>query len=264
MRLVNAVRYNGPMLTSAGQRTASQPHVLSCDDGQEYVFKPLRNCDVNRTLVNESVAGEIAEILGVRVPGLAHIQISADLVARSSELVSLGTVAGMYLGCRLLPLAFDLYKMNPGPDLANMIENPEDAIGIIVVDIYAWNTDRNNPGNLLVEPVAAHRYRLYAIDHGHCFSGPNWTDAGLAALPPQAYTIPTHPLLQACMARGGDGEGLVLGTEQLPDADVAAIVDRIPQDWNFADSSRAAIKSYMRDRKMYSRRDSKARGVPCR
>lgn len=75
MRQVRALRYSGPILSGAGQQTASHPHSIIAEDGNEYVVKFLRDCTANRTLANEEVAGEIAESLGVSFSGLAHIQM---------------------------------------------------------------------------------------------------------------------------------------------------------------------------------------------
>lgn len=264
MRQARAVRYVCPMLSGAGQQTASRPHLLVGDDGSEYVVKLLRDCTANRTLANEQVAGAVAEALAVSFPGIVHLDVSAELINNSPELVALNTIPGLYLGCRRLLLAFDLNKTVPA-DLADRIVNPEDALGAIALDIYVWNMDRNNAGNLLVEPTGeAHRYRLYIIDHGHCFTGPAWTDASLAAQAPQPYNVPTHPLLRQCATRAGDGESWVQQIEQLGDAALELMVDEIPLEWNLTDSSRVALKAYLRERKVYSRRDCRARGVPCR
>ncbi len=263
MRQVQATRYGGPILSGAGQRTASHPHSIVADDGNEYVVKFLSDCTANRTLANEEVAGEIAEILGVSFPGLAHVNIENEMIAKSAELAGLHVVAGVYLGCRRLRHAFDLFKAPA--DLADKVSNLQDALGAIALDIYVWNTDRNNSGNLLVEPTSVpHIYQLYVIDHGHCFTGPTWTDAGLAAQAPSEYLLPTHPTLQACANRAGDGEAWVYGIEQFADASLFAIVDQIPTEWNFADVSRTAMKTYLHDRKAYARRDCRLRGVICR
>ncbi|GIN38999.1 protein kinase family protein [Heyndrickxia oleronia] len=54
------------------------------------------------------------------------------------------------------------------------IYNTEDIPKIIALDLLTGNFDRfGNEGNLMVALENNRRY-IYAIDHGHCFSGPIW------------------------------------------------------------------------------------------
>lgn len=264
MKIVEAVRYCGPMRNGAGHQTASNPQLLLGNDGNEYVVKLLRDCSGNRTLANEQVAGAIAGALQVPVPGMAHVFLSADLINKSPELQNLHAVEGSYLGNVRLRLGFDLTKAPPDT-LSDKISNPDEASGAMVLDAYVWNTDRNNAGNLLVEPTGApHKYRLYAIDHGHCFGGNTWTDVSLAALAKKPYTCPTHSLLTQCAARAGEAEAWVDRIEKLQDSRLDDAVDEIPEEWNFPDSSRETLRNYLRERKGYTRRDCRTRGVKCR
>ncbi|HXZ13302.1 MAG TPA: HipA family kinase [Candidatus Sulfotelmatobacter sp.] len=261
MRRVEAVRYVGPKLSGGGQQTASRPHVLTGDDGNNYVVKFQRDCAVDRTLVNEQVVGAIAETLTVPFPGIAHVRISADLVANSPELAALNLVAGLYLGSRELPLAFDLNRVAV-QDVVQKIVNRDEAAGAIAMDTYVWNTDRNNAGNLLVEPTQeAHKYRFYVIDHGHCFGGPNWTELQLGVQAPQAYNIPTHAVLRSLADAAANGEYWLAQIEALPELELDQIVDDVPAEWNFQAGSNRVLKEYLRERKAYTRRDAIAGGL---
>lgn len=257
-KAVSAVRYEGPRKTSAGQSTASAPHNLVADDGKTYVVKFIRDCSTNRTLVNEFVCGLIAKTLGISAPDIVLINVPETIVTNSPELVAVGVTPGTYLGSQEVSGAFDLNKMPAAPDVMSAtIENLDDAPGAITFDIFVWNGDRNNAGNILLQPVVGGtQFRFYLIDHGHCFTGPNWQDAQLPGYAPQAYSGPTHPLLTNCSAKAAKANTTVGEIEKMKEEVLSQMTKAVPNEWNFPNSSRSALESYLVQRRQYVRRDA--------
>ena len=203
-------------------------------------------------------------LLSVSAPELALVWISDAIVRNSPELNRQGVMPGVYLGSREVPGGFDLNKM-PGDvhSLVGKIDNVDEASGALVFDAYVWNADRNNLGNILLAPSEGEKYRFYLIDHGHCFSGQEWRDESLPARASAEYDRATHPLLANCAAVGKGGEQYLEQVENIAEEWISDLVNQPPAEWNFAESSRRAMKEYLVERRRYTRRDCKKRGVRC-
>jgi len=61
-------------------RGASQPQMLRCDDGANYIVKFQNNPQHVRVLANESFAGRLALRIGVPVPPLAFVDMAPELI----------------------------------------------------------------------------------------------------------------------------------------------------------------------------------------
>src|SRR5712692_10951668 len=79
---VRAVEFVRPM------RGASQPHLIRCDDGENYIVKFQGNPQHVRVLANEMLASRLASLIGLPIPLPAFIEVPGELLARSPFLES--------------------------------------------------------------------------------------------------------------------------------------------------------------------------------
>lgn len=165
IRTVTATRYVTPL-----REGGSLPAVVEADDGEMYVMKFVGSGQGPKALLAELVAGEIARLLGLRVPEIVFIRLEPGF-GRSEpdqEIQDLlkGSI-GLNLGLRYLPAAFafnQLLKPEPDPELAS---------AIVWFDAYVTNVDRTARNvNLLIW-----QNRLWLIDHGAAlYFHHNWED----------------------------------------------------------------------------------------
>ncbi len=149
---VSATRYVTPL-----REGGSLPGVVEADDWGTYVAKFRGAGQGLKVLVAEVVVGELARLLGIRVPRLVVLELT-DAIARyeADEEVQdlLAASLGSNLGVDFLPGAFG-YDGARTPDATTAAE-------LVWLDALTANPDRtwSNP-NLLVW----HR-DVWAIDHG--------------------------------------------------------------------------------------------------
>src|SRR5579859_1170807 len=70
-----------------GMRGGSQAHLMKCSDGRFYVVKFANNPQNAKILTNELLASQIARHLKLPVPLCAIVDVSAELIERTKELV---------------------------------------------------------------------------------------------------------------------------------------------------------------------------------
>ncbi len=174
-------------------RGGSQPHLLRCRElsGSDayYVVKFRENPQHRRLLANEWLAASLARKLGLPVPEMAVINVSAGLIERSSELViqrahgRTRLVPGLQFGSRYPgdPERFTVYDTLP-EQLLGQVGNVKDFLGMLVFDKWTCNTDKRQV--IFCRSSVASPFRALMIDHGLCFNGAEWNfpDAPLRGL----------------------------------------------------------------------------------
>jgi hypothetical protein len=154
LRTVTAVRYITPL-----REGGSLPAIVEADDGDLYVVKFRGAGQGRKALIAELVAGEIARVLGLRVPELVFIELD-DVLGRSEpdpEIQALLLAStGLNLALAYLPsaLPFDPLVMRPEPDLAS---------SIVWLDAYTTNVDRTPRNtNMLIRDKQLWRVTLFS------------------------------------------------------------------------------------------------------
>lgn len=170
-------------------RGGAQPQLLRCSDGGYYVVKFLDNPQHPRVLTNEWLASLLAASLGLPVPQTAVVEVPAELVARSDDLViqlARGRTKlrpGLQFGSRYPgdPVEVAVYDFLPDELLAE-VGNLEDFLGMLVLDKWTCNT--NGRQTVFYRPSGQSRYRALMIDQGFCFNAGEWNfpDAPLRGL----------------------------------------------------------------------------------
>ena len=156
MRTVRATRYVTPL-----REGGSLPAIIEADDDGTYVLKFRGAGQGAKALIAEIVAGEIARVLGLKVPELVFVELD-PVLGRSEpdpEIQDLIKASeGLNLALDYLPgsMTFD-------PLVARLArENPTLASSVVWLDAYTTNVDRTprNPNMLVWHD------ELWLIDHG--------------------------------------------------------------------------------------------------
>lgn len=217
LKTLTATRYLTPL-----REGGSLPAVVEADDGLLYVMKFVGAGQGPKALIAELLAGEIARVLGLRVPEIAFINLD-PAIARSepdAEIQDLLQASvGLNLGLRYLPNAFDfnvLLKPPPAPELAS---------AVVWFDAYVTNVDRT-PRNV---NLLMWQDDLWLIDHGaSLYFHHNW--AGYLANGRQSAfpMIKEHTLLKFA---GKIDEADKTLQPCLTEKIIREIVDFIPEVW---------------------------------
>jgi len=170
-------------------RGGAQAHLMRCSDGGYYVVKFQNNPQGTRILANELLGSRLAARLGLPVPVTAVIEVRADLIAHTEDLViQLGRgrapcQAGLQFGSRFpgTPAEVAVYDFLPDDQLREVV-NLADFCGIFVFDKWTCNT--NGRQAIFYRRPPATRYEALMIDQGFCFNAGEWNfpDAPLRGL----------------------------------------------------------------------------------
>ena len=224
------------------------PAVVEADDGALYVLKFRGAGQGPKALVAEWIAGGLAAVLGLPMPGIALIELDAGLARTEGDPEIQDLIrasAGLNLAMDYLPGAvnFDPVAEQPDAELASRI---------VWFDAFISNVDRTARNtNMLVW----HR-DLYLIDHGAALYFHHGWDGDPAPADSPFALVRDHVLLRwascleevdAAMAQallGGEIERIVA---QVPDAWLLG-----PDGFGDADIQRAAYVAYF-DRRLARR-----------
>ncbi len=154
LRTVMATRYIQPL-----REGGSLPALVEADDGELYVMKFRGAGQGVRALIAELVAGEIARLLGLRVPEIVFIHLEPGFGRSEPDpeiQVLLRASYGLNLGMRYLPSAFAFNQLLEPPPSTEL------ASAIVWFDALVTNVDRTPRNvNLLIW-----QKQLWLIDHG--------------------------------------------------------------------------------------------------
>lgn len=241
LRTVHAIRYVTPL-----REGGSLPAVVEGDDDGTWVSKFRGAGQGPKALVAEVIAGEIARSLGLPMPELVALELDPALAAAEPDpevQELLERSAGLNLGMDFLPGALPL----GAPESAGIA--PDLAADVAWFDAFVSNVDRTprNPNLLLW-----HR-RLWLIDHGASLYVHHGWSGDRAAIRKQASArfpaIRDHVLLSVA---GSIAEADARLSGRLDDAEIARIVDLVPEGWleglaPFAspEEHRAAYRDYL-------------------
>ena len=236
----------------AADRGRAKSQIILADDKKNYFVKFQPNPQGPKTLVNELMANSIARFLGVPCPEGKLINIGQEFLdynpALQRRFGAMPISPGWHFGVEELK---DIYK-NPPPATLARIHNVSAVPAILVFDILMCNTDRNSHDNYLIvkSRTSPERLSLYAIDHGHCLSGPNWIDTWLKG---QVGAWEQNVINEmARLIHGVDPfRDALARLAQLSSAYVEGVISHIPNEWGLAMGERAAILEFIMEHKMH-------------
>jgi hypothetical protein len=164
-------------------RGASQPWLVRCEDGDNYVVKFQNNPQHARVLANEMLASRLAQLVHLPVAAAAFVEVSGSLIGSNPQLA-------FDLGERREPISPGLQfgSRFPGPPGQTLVADflPDRLLrrvkdlsavflGAFVFDKWTCNCDGRQ--------VIFHRpaddegtsYSVAMIDQGFCFNDGDWT-----------------------------------------------------------------------------------------
>ncbi|MEO6668833.1 MAG: HipA family kinase [Ferruginibacter sp.] len=244
IRTVNVSRY-----LTALREGGSMPAIAEADDGFLYVVKFRGAGQGLKALIAELIGGEIARVLGLRVPEIvfANLDEAFGRTEPDEEIQDLNKASvGTNLALHYLSGAatFDPVVTTVEAQLASQI---------VWLDCLLLNVDRTSRNtNMLLW-----RKELWLIDHGAALyfhhSWDNWAEK---AIQPFLH-VKDHVLLpQATALDEVDAAFRLLLTDELIDS----IIKLIPAEWlengwspfNTIDEHRAAYASFLKSRILHS------------
>lgn len=158
----------------------NKPFLVLAEDGNLYVTKPntIHRGDLE-LLAAESIATELARLLGLPVPDWAIIEITTSIDMNSSPPVPDSPLPGEYFGSRYLANAMTLADSKRLRMPRRAISNESDAPKCLVFDALVENADRHENNVMLA--LEGNEVRVYLIDHGHVLGGHGWPALGSPA-----------------------------------------------------------------------------------
>ncbi len=214
LKEVIATRFITPL-----REGGSLPGLVEADDFGTYVMKFSGAGQGRKTLIAEVVCGELARMLGFRVPRLVTVELDPVLGLGEPD----QEVQGLLKSSGGTNLGMDFLSGALGFDPLAFETSPEDAGRIVWFDALVNNVDRSwrNP-NLLMW-----RGELWLIDHGATMIWQhNWPGAQASAARP--YDASDHALASfAPDVRAAAAELAPLVTEEL----LAEVTAEIPEVW---------------------------------
>ena len=236
-RRIKIVRHIGPM-----ERGGSKPQLMTGEDGSNYVLKFKENRQGPKVPVNELVANRIARSLELPCPEGVIAEIDSKVIEEFNLEKHTGwqVSPGDHFATEQLA---NVYQNAPR-NLIREVVNQDQFPGIILFDLFTLNSDRNNEGNFAITTGPGKKLRLHIIDHGHCFSGPQWGEElssivgswKPSVFPEMVESISGMDTFQLFIQR-------ILG---LDDDFIANAVNNIPDQWVLSDSERGALMTFIR------------------
>lgn len=144
-------------------------------------------------------AGQLGWFKATGTPHLAVDFLGTTLArglglrTQPSGFATIGGVDGFY--CLEAPKPYAKWEQLPSQhhnaSPRTFLTNPDDLIGMFVIDVWLGNTDRHG-GNLVIHDVGADRWEVILIDFGHCFSGTTWLNGGYTHAGPNLQAASFH------------------------------------------------------------------------
>ncbi|MCC6371322.1 MAG: aminotransferase class I and II [Bacteroidia bacterium] len=215
LRTVNVSRYLQPL-----REGGSLPALAEADDDYKYVLKFRGNGHGPKALIAELIGGEIARLLGFKIPELVFANLDeafgrTEGVEEIQDLLKASQ--GLNLAMHFLSGAinFDPVVTKPSAQLASRI---------VWLDAFITNIDRTAKNtNMLMW----HK-ELWLIDHGSCLSFQySWAERETRAKSPFAY-IREHVLLPLASELN---EADDYAKTHLTDVLLKQVTDLIPDEW---------------------------------
>ncbi|RNJ80396.1 MAG: hypothetical protein D9C04_01555 [Nitrosopumilus sp. B06] len=225
--------------------TASRPHLILADDGNQYVVKFAQNADLP-SIVAEYVCGMLAAKFNLRVLDPIVIMLDADFIRNSVLLRDREIQAGPHLGTKMINTVFNLNGNTSKKIYPKKIINRDQVPNMISFDIFVNNKDRN-PGNSILVPVNDDKFEYVLLDHGECFGGSNWDGDIAKKMKYELSEIHWDTRLIT-----GVGEFIIPMQEmtQISSRDVQQIIDSMPRAWVWDDKSTQSLILALSNRDM--------------
>jgi len=176
-------------------RGGSQPFLLGCDDGHTYVVKFKNNPQHVRVLANELLAGKLASLIRLPVPGQAFVEVAQNLIS-GTPMLKFETAGGeeecapgLQFGSRFpgIPSRTLVVDFLPDRLLRRVANLASIFLGAYVLDKWTCNCDGRQVLFYRTIDQEGSSYSAMLIDHGFCFNDGEWNfpDSPIRSLYPR-------------------------------------------------------------------------------
>ena len=161
-------------------RGGCQSQLLRASDGAYYVCKSLNNPQHIRVLANEMLATRLGRLLGLPMPQVEIVDVSARLIEHSTDFRI--DLAGSRIPCTPGKHFGSLYIEEPEsslvvdylPDeLLRAVSNIDDFARVIVLDKWTCNADGRQA--VFARKKRGRKFSAHFIDQGYCFNAGEWS-----------------------------------------------------------------------------------------
>ncbi len=215
-------------------RGGSQPFLMGCDDGETYVVKFSNNPQHVRILANEMVAGRLATLIRLPVPGRAIVQVSQNLIL-GTPLLRFETAgqeeqcaAGIHFGSRFpgVPSRTLVVDFLPDHLLRRVTNLAAIFLGAYVLDKWTCNCDGRQVVFHRTIGQDGNHYSASLIDQGFCFNDGEWNfpDSPIRSLYPRRLVYESVRGLQSF-------EPYLSRVENIEASELEECVRDVPPEW---------------------------------
>lgn len=173
-KCISAVQHLRPL------RGGAQAHLLRASDGNCYVTKFQNNPQHIRVLANEMLATNLGLALGLPMPRVEAIEVSAWLIEHTEDLrINLGSskipcqsgkqLGSLYVGCESAGMTFDYLPR----ELLEGVRNIEDFARVLILDKWTGNADGRQA--IFCQESRRRRHDATFVDQGYCFNASEWS-----------------------------------------------------------------------------------------
>jgi hypothetical protein len=156
----------------------TRPHLMLGDDSHFYVVKFHSAIQSTRQLVSEMLGTELARWVGLPTPESDVVNVCQFLIDGTPDLANgvklgLGYEAGLQFGSRMLggQNGEQAWDYIPRSHFHN-VDNLSTVAGMFAFD--RWTSNLSIRQGVFYQRSSKSKRRLYFIDNGSCFSGPEW------------------------------------------------------------------------------------------
>ena len=212
--------------------TSSNPVLLACDDGREYVVK---GAQAGRMIVTDQVVGRLGTAMGAPVAEVGLVDVPRELINSEPQMSHM--VAGESHGSVWISGCTD----SQGMTYSDQAENRSRFATLSV--LFGWVVASDHQ---FVYKSSAPNL-VYSVDHGHFFPGANgWDMNSLAGAPPPE---PDQQLRAGCSLTEDElreAQKLLLNVS---DSAIAQAVASPPDGWGISMQERVALAAFLAKRR---------------
>ncbi len=220
----------------------SKSHIIQFSDGQDYVVKFFRP-GFDRVLPNEWIGYCLARFLSLPIPYSQLVSIPkpflADIWASEDVVYTSNQFATLYI-----PNSMNLRQLTNSQADVKSIVNSEAVAGMIVLDYWLNNRDRNR-NNVLVSEVEPGSYRFWMIDQGDLFGACNSTAEQLQVPQMELYSSVTHKWMAQFIETEHAFEQYLEVIQTIPKLLLEEILTMVPGEWGISDEDRETIVQWL-------------------
>gem|GEM_PF-5877757 len=236
LKVVRAVRDIGV------NKGATGPHFMECDDGLTYLVKFSGG---SRAAVNEFIGQTLARAVALPTPNSALVDLSAEVIAHSSDLRNRAILPGLHQGSEVIANSSDLSELERRHGkLDEELVNVEVLPGTVCLDNWILTEDRDRAENHLIQAVPG-GFRYYMVDFTHSFTGPTWTADSLDQGSFVRTLVPTEPQLAASIRGLHSVESTLKRIETVGDSKIEEIIASIPGAWSVSGEEREILVRFI-------------------